>query len=134
MIRGYTNIEQSRKLAEILPLESADMFYTTNCDWQGKIIGLLDVPLYIGSDGFIDTEMGEIYAWSLAALLEQLHYELCDDDGNSLYLQINKEDDMYKLAYEDPYGDLESIETDGHEHFVDACVAMIEGLHELNLL
>lgn len=72
MIRGYTNIEQSRKLAEILPLESADMFYTTNCDWQGKIIGLLDVPLYIGSDGFIDTEMGEIYAWSLAALLDIL--------------------------------------------------------------
>lgn len=27
-IKAYTDIEQSRKLAEILPIESADMYYS----------------------------------------------------------------------------------------------------------
>ena len=72
--------------------------------------------------------------WSLAALLEQLHYELCDDDGNPSYLKMNKEDDIYQLVYTDPYGEFENIETDRYEHFVDACYEMILKLKELNLL
>jgi len=67
-------------------------------------------------------------------LLEQLHYEVCDDDGYSTYLQINKDDDMYQLEYIDSSGIFESIETDRYEHFVDACVDMIEKLKGLKML
>lgn len=122
-IKSYTDLEQSKKLAEILPLESADMFYPTNSDWEGKIIGLLDVPLYIGSDGFVDTEMGEIHAWSLAALLRVLtENKICHYD-NRYYCQYMSEGDEFPI-----------YSTAEYDNPVDACVAMIEKSHELNLL
>ena len=130
-IKSYTTIEQSRKLAEILPLERADMRIGNYVGKSGKVDGT-NVHYYTKGESFGAPEI--IEAWSLAALLEQLPYELCDDDGNSSYLQINKEGDVYQLEYTDPYGDFESIETDRYEHFVDACYEMIIRLHELNLL
>jgi hypothetical protein len=119
-IKAYTTIEQSRKLADILSLESADMFYPTNSDWEGKIIGLLDVPLYIGSDGFVDTEMGEIHAWSLAALLGVL--------PKSLIYTPNPALDGYCCK-----NIMHDLETYG-ENPVDACYEMIIKLKERNLL
>ena len=123
-IKSYTDIEQSRKLARILPIESADMSWVSN--GLGKPFARTIL---------IKGDPEELYScWSLAALLKQFPYELCDDDGNSLYLQINKEDDVYQLEYKDPFGDFESIETDRYEHFIDACYELILKLHELNLL
>ena len=133
-IKSYTDLEQSKKLAEILPLESADMCYRYYSG--GMITGYGDCVLaksFITGKNVILRE-NDLPCWSLAALLEQLPYEVCDDDGNSVYLQMNKEDDVYQLVYEDPHGDFENIETDRHEHFVDACVAMILKLNELNVL
>lgn len=130
-IKSYSDLQQSKKLAEILPLESADMWY------QYTGISIKDgskKPIYFPMV-IRDCESDkDIPCWSLAVLLEQLPYELCDDDSNSAYLEINKEDDVYQLVYTDPYGDFQSIETDRYEHFVDACVSMIEKLNELNLL
>ena len=120
-IKPYSDLEQSRKLAEILPLESADMY------WSFGNIKFMD-------DDYDPNVVQYIPCWSLASLLEQFPYELCDDYGNSLYLEINKEEDVYQLAYTDPYGDFESIETDRYEHFVDACCELILKLNELNLL
>lgn len=129
-IKSYTDIEQSKKLAEILPLESADMYYTPSL-----IKGHTGYFPHLKRKLLIDWDIEQaIPCWSLASLLEQLPYELCDDDGNSSYLQMNKEDDVYQLVYTDHHGDFESIETDRHEHFVDACVDMIIKLNELNLL
>lgn len=123
-MKSYTDIEQSKVLSEILPLESADMFYPTNSDWEGKIIGLLDVPLYIGSDGFVDTEMGEIYAWSLAALLD-----LCPTiNGKQPILTRGKLTSLWYCYYED------EIDTQTYENPIDACYEMITRLNELNLL
>jgi hypothetical protein len=134
-VKSYTDINQSKKLAEILPLESADTwwnFYSVTTDDTTPQIIHIDTP-WVGTFNW-NNEPDNIPCWSLASLLEQLPYELCDDDGNSSYLQINKEDDVYQLVYEDPYGDFESIETDRYEHFVDACVELILKLNELNLL
>ena len=135
-IRAYTTIEQSRKLAKILPLETADMYYHWYIEEDGDTIesGHRITTPNIGN--FITHKVNKMIlpCWSLAALLEQLPYELCDDDGNSVYLQINKENDVYQLVYTDPYGEFESIETDRYEHFVDACYEMIIHLNELNLL
>lgn len=134
-MKSYTDLEQSKKLAEILPLESADQTWA-----RIAIAGAnIDVPeeLQYRHNGDMPFQYYSgigTPCWSLAALLEQLHYEVCDDDGYSTYLQINKDDDMYQLEYTDPSEIFESIETDRYEHFVDACVAMIEKLHELNLL
>lgn len=129
-MKSYADLQQSKKLAEILPLESADMCYI-----QDLLAGCKygEYKPYIG-DLIPAYGQGKIRCWSLAALLEQFPYELYDDDGNSSYLQINKEDDMYQLTYEDPYGDFESIETNKHEHFVDACYEMILKLHEFKML
>ena len=124
-IKSYTDISQSKKLAEILSIESADMgwYYSRNPQAARN-------QMWLGTKA----ENADIPCWSLAALLEQLHYEVCDDDGYSSYLQMNKEDDMYQLEYIDPSKIFESIETDRHEHFVDACYEMILKLKELNLL
>ena len=130
-IKSFTSLEQSKKLAEILPLESADMRIGNYIGESGKVDGT-NVHYYPKGESFGAPEI--INAWSLAALLEQFPYELCDDDGNSLYLEINKEDDIYQLVYADRYGDFESIETDRHEHFVDACYEMVIKLNKLNLL
>ena len=126
-IKSFTSLEQSKILAEILPIESADM------NWHElPTIGLF-VRAYPYKHDNGATE-GIYPCWSLASLLEQFPYELCDDDGNSSYLQINKEGDMYQLVYEDPYGYFESIETDRYEHFVDACYEMVLKLKENSLL
>ena len=132
-MKSYTDIEQSKKLAEILPLESADMHYSKDFDgsWFVDLAKYTSVkiPKYV-----VNVEEHLIPCWSLASLLKQIPYKLRDDDGNLMYLQINKEDNGYQLAYMDPYGDFGNTETDKYEHFVDACYEMIQKLHELNLL
>ena len=125
-IKSYTDLDQSKKLARILPLESADMYWWSS----GKryYIEAMD-------DGDFNEKEGHVRAWSLAALLEQLPYEVCDDDGVSWYLKMDKGDDVYQLIYiKNNYGFTENIHTDMHEHFVDACYELILKLHELNLL
>ena len=124
-MKAYTDLEQSKKLAEILPLESADNYYSWH-DERYYVVNK-DCP-------YPYSLKAKIPCWSLASLLEQLHYEVCDDDGYSTYLQINKDDDMYQLEYTDPSEILESIETDRYEHFVDACYEMILKLNELKML
>lgn len=130
-IKSHTDLEQSKKLAEILPLETADMCYVWDFECERYIPQLFS---FITNQDNKGVEHIDYPCWSLAALLEQLPYEICDDDGNSSYLQIDKEDDVYQLVYTDPYGDFESTETDRHEHFVDACYEMIVKLKEEGLL
>jgi hypothetical protein len=127
-MKSYTDIKQSRKLAKILPIESADMFYATNSNFEGKIIGLLDVPLYIGSDGFVDTEMGEIYAWSLAALLDVL-----SEIKPQVYTPIlfPSEGKWILQFAEYSHGNVYEVSCDNP---IDACVKMIEKLNELKML
>ena len=129
-IKAYTTIEQSKKLAETLPLDTADQCFLNDGTAIKAEINSYSVAMKLWKEHYIEI----IPCWSLASLLEQLPYEVCDDDGNSVYLQINKEDDVYQLVYTDPYGDFESIETDRYEHFVDACIELILKLNKLNLL
>ena len=60
-IKSFTSLEQSRKLAEILPLESADMFYWC-ADHYPKEDWIIEV-------GTLDDNYECICAWSLAALI-----------------------------------------------------------------
>ena len=117
-IKSYTDLEQSKKLAEILPLESADMYYPNRIDI--KYQGALPIEFKRGNPLLSQ----EIAAWSLAALLGVLpEYNLQRTDwGNKTEYKIvvtTDEDNYASKNYDNP---------------VDACVAMIEKLHELNLL
>lgn len=84
IMRSYTDIEQSKKLAEILPLENADMSYVLDIDkWKYHVdLGKFSywiVPKYA------ETKMPRILpCWSLAALLDILRNwaPSIDEDAN----------------------------------------------------
>jgi hypothetical protein len=64
MIKGYTDIDQSKTLAEILPLESADMYYD-----RGGLPSLIDK--YVTHESIKNDKYHHLIpCWSLAALLK----------------------------------------------------------------
>ena len=117
-MKSFTDIEQSKKLAEILPIESADMYWWSS----GKryYIEAMD-------DGDFNEEEGHIRAWSLAALLDILPCNL------KLVLAINDYQGERKERY--AIGSVEHNKYDCYaDNPVDACYEMILKLHELKLL
>ena len=105
-IKSYTDIEQSKKLAEILPIESADMYR------------IYDIPYAIP----YENRIGEAKpCWSLAALLDVLP----EIQGSKPVIAL---DDNY-ITY--PHMSGLHFKAD---NLVDACVAMIIKLHELKML
>lgn len=119
-MKVYTDIPQSKKLAEILPPESADGYWFK---------GFPPQPYMVYTKGTYNP--GEhIPCWSLAALLDYIkakcsYFEL-------VYISNTLEGKTYKveMAYR-----LSSELYDVYEkEAVDACVKMIIELHELNLL
>lgn len=126
-MKAYTDFEQSKKLAKILPINSADMKYPYFGDGQYGTTALFGEPLEFSGGK-------DIPAWSLAALLEILPEEITDDNGYKVYIDIRKYDSKYQIAY---YTDLnwsDTITTDEYENLVDAAVEMIFTLKERNLL
>ena len=129
-MKSYTDIEQSKKLAEILPLESADMCYKClgedpydivmrpYTDWKEEYKGLL-----------IRGDANVIPCWSLAALFDILPDTITINDGIAFKLNAKKS----IIEYYNPslYLIYKSVKADNP---IDACVAMIEKLHKLNLL
>lgn len=125
-MKAYTDLEQSKKLAEFLPIESADMKILPFTEREYRVVPINDIAVCNIED--------EIYCWSLAALLEQLDDEITDENGNDYNLTIVKENLQYQLYYHDSWGQVEDIETDYYDDLVDACVEMILKLKEENLL
>ena len=110
------NASQSRKLAEILPIESADMFLALN--------GSIPVMSKYIDDGLVTADNTAIPCWSLAALLGILHfpvlrYDIEDDEGGWI-VSCEKNDKRYLSYYKD--------------NPVDTCYEMIIKLHEQKLL
>ena len=66
-MRSYTNIQQSKTLAEILPLETADGFYEAQFN---QLTGEWEDLLFVGNEWA--SEEVVIPAWSLTALLDFL--------------------------------------------------------------
>lgn len=121
-MKSFTDISQSKILAEILPIESADM-----CFYYKDDVPQL-VPFSKHNNRFY------IPCWSLTALLEQLDDEITDENGNDYNLTIVKENLQYQLYYHDSWGQVEDIETDYYDDLVDAAFEMIMLLHKENLL
>lgn len=126
-MKSYTDIEQSKKLAKILPLESADMWWVA-LNWQET-----EYYAEVKQDG-INQPKKAIPCWSPAALLEQLDDEIVDENGNDYTLTIVKENLQYQLYYHDSWGQAEDIETNYYDDLVDACCEMILKLNKEGLL
>ena len=115
-MKSYTDLEQSRKLADILPLESADMYYINSS--VGKI--------HIGGwkDEMHDED--DLPCWSLAALLAILPFPV-------LYMEMLGGMILWSCECHFMETD-EVVKMEHYDNPVDACVAMVEKLKELNLL
>jgi hypothetical protein len=120
-IKSFTSLEQSKKLAEILPIESADMRYI--CIDICKELKYMPEPRFIKSIPDHADEY-DVNAWSLSALLcvirETIGYTIYG--VNNVYMSCDLGDKPWKL------------ETEVYDNEIDACVDMIEKLNELNLL
>lgn len=66
-MKAYTDLEQSKKLAEILPIENADGFYEAQIN---PFTNKWEDILFVGNEWASDEVV--IPAWSLAALLDIL--------------------------------------------------------------
>jgi hypothetical protein len=83
-IKAYTNLEQSKKLAEILPIESADMWWVA-LNWQET-----EYYVEVKQDG-INQPKKAIPCWSLAALSEFILPYIADNDGNNYKFYLSKD-------------------------------------------
>ena len=130
-IRSYTTVEQSRKLAEILPLESADMYYFDDNGGEPNFKVCNGITYYYDSEDCL-------CCWSLTALLDIMPKDKSVECSISFgyYNGKGKYIEKWLCAFEKE-GETTNdyiIETIDGDNPIDACVTMIEKLHELNLL
>lgn len=122
-IKSYTDVSQSKVLAGILPLESADMYWFVPADNEGEFIEKVELIRYKSDYNMFDkiTDWDDtpyIPCWSLAALLDVLpRYEL-NNFGDTILLDVNRE----------------ALATEGDETLIDLVANMIIYLHELKML
>lgn len=118
-IKSYTDIEQSHKLAEFLPLKSADM-----CWFEGEPF-VEAVTGYEEERAKSHRRVGmEMYpCWSLAALL-----------GTLTESKICHYNDRYYCQYINESSEFPIYSTAEYDNPLDAAYELILKLHELNLL
>ena len=140
-IKAFTDLEQSKKLVEILPLESADMFIADVISHKGQVHSYkFHVLATWGCKTFAEIKERElehvkfIPCWSLATLLGVIPQEIFD--GEYVINITGGCDNRWILTYdhyENKNHSYYGLST-GADNLIDACVAMIEKLHELKML
>ena len=127
-IKSYTDLQQSKKLTEILPLESADMYYHKN-----KKGNFVEYPHFneeyksmVNRDINYNDEI--IPCWSLAALLDVLPKIGAEEPMVIKLYYANEPKERYICEY-----GLTNI-TSEYDNPVDACVEMILKMNELKML
>lgn len=125
-IKSYTDLEQSKKLAEILPLESADMFWRYN----HNIHTYDDIPKILAENNWGDDYNKNIPCWSLAALLDIVKTYF---SRSEITLRADKKYNVFAVKSDFVFRSFDEF-PDGIDNLVDACVVMIEKLHELKIL
>ena len=134
-MKSYTDLEQSKKLAEILPLDSADMWWSKNFIYYNPTAAIGISAEY---SNVYTYKFGEddIPCWSLAALIEALPlgvdiHNITDVHKMYYYVEIYTKEIYMKLKRMNKAEICLSSER--HENLVDACVEMIIKLKENDL-
>ena len=139
-MKSYTDLKQTKKLTEFLPLESADMRYgyIAPYDYSDRMYdgGYDDVPypkdFFKKNPNFYEDEYdGSLPCWSLSALLNLIPKRI--KDYNVLRIDVNEI--SFAIWYDKiGYGVNNDLPNITMESAVDACVEMIIRLHEQKLL
>lgn len=133
-MKAYTSFKQSKKLAEILPIESADMCFNIHNNTPPLMIP------YSRFNDFLNMSTAPdffIPCWSLAALLDVLPPYLFEfERGIDLNVYPNLNGRGWHCSYmpnciENMKTDKFKLITSG-DTIVDACYEMIIKLHEQN--
>lgn len=132
--KAYTNLEQSTKLAEILPIESADQTWA-RVAIAGANLGIPEELQYRhGGDTPFEAYSGiGIPCWSLAALIEQLDETVTTEDGD-FELHIYVENSGYYVQYEESYDGRILVGSGFQEYLMDAVYDVIIKLNEFRIL
>ena len=125
-MKNCTDIEQSKKLAEILPLESADMRIGNYVGESGKVDGT-NIHYYRKDETFGAPEI--IKAWSLAALLDILSKTAHSIDEDGSVDLCDYKNIEWSLCLTNT-----SVGLVTANNPVDACYQMIIKLHEIKML
>lgn len=120
-MKGYTDLEQSRKLMEILPIESADKYWM-----HGKLENVKQqlTPKIIGNEWDEPLWDFDIPCWSLAALLDVIP---------DFHLKKYVYNDGTKVYYVTSLGTGQA-NTKYYDNPVDACYDIILKLYKLKKL
>jgi len=139
-IKSHTDIPQSKKLAEFLPLESADMRYgyIASYDYSDRMYdgGYDEIPypkdFLIKNPNFsADEYEAELPCWSLAALFNIIPKRI--KDYNVLRIDVNENNTS--IWYDEiGCGVSNDLPDVTKESAIDSCYEMIIKLNELNLL
>ena len=121
-IKSYTDINQSKKLAEILPIESADGYWDFQIDGYNLIADKLG---YYKNDS-------EIPCWSLAALRACLPPGISIDGILYVFESHNTFDNAW--VYEYKFEDISAPLYSKSKNEIDACVDMIIQLKENKMI
>ena len=115
-MKAYTDLEQSKKLVEILPFESADMYWKNGV--SDKYIQCFTPFVTDEYRSNVDYDY-DVPCWSLAALLDVLPNGVVmnKDSQNGKYHFSSKYVGTYVTA----------------DNTIDACYELILKLNELNL-
>lgn len=143
-MKAFTDIEQSKKLSKILPIESADMCY--------RIVAYNPNDTHVYRPYcFVGTLESDIPCWSLAALLNIMPKHIKQNDGRTYKFHIFNDDGIviqrWGCSYvaNDYHNRAEylsdpklkyptNIYGGKYEDILDACYEMILKLHEQKLL
>ena len=116
-MKVFTDISQGKKLAEILPIESADMGYIPSAeDDDGNILYTADFK----SEYIFDEDC--IPCWSLGALLDVIPYPTLGKHANETWSCASWVEKV------NPYF------VEGCDSPINACYEMIIKLNELKML
>ena len=121
-MKAYTSIEQSKKIAEILPLESADGYWFKGFPSQPYMVYTKGTP-----------NPGEhISCWSLAALEELMPFKIIKNNERFEFYQVkslNKQGGVYRFGYKTSNNSF-LFETSWYNDVIDAAFEMVCWLKE----
>lgn len=116
-MKSYTDIEQSKKLAEILPLENADCYW--DYDEMQKFHRISWFEDGYNKESQLILNENNVCAWSLAALLRELPDTMLGKDKDGYVVMVEIMGSGLTAFADEP---------------VDACYKMIIKLYEQKLL